>query len=143
MVNEIIAYCGLDCAKCEAFLATQKNDRAELERVAQKWSEGDGHTHPKLTAEDVTCDGCFGKRISKYARSYCAIRACGIDKKVKNCAYCDDYQCEKIAKFLQNTPTAAEKLDTIRRSWVQLANAYGLPTDQTLHGYILRLPRLI
>jgi hypothetical protein len=139
MMNEIVAYCGLDCAKCEAFLATQKNDRAELERVAQKWSEGGA----KLTAEDVTCDGCFGKRVSKYARSNCAIRACGIDKKVKNCAYCGEYKCEKIAKFLQNTPTAAEKLDTIRRSWVQLTNVYGLPVDQTLHSYVLRLPRLI
>jgi len=142
-MDEIIAYCGLDCVKCEAFLATQKNDRAELERVAQKWSEGDTHTHPKLTAEDVTCDGCFGKRISKYARSYCAIRACGIDKKVKNCAYCDEYKCEKIAKFLQNTPTAAEKLDTIRRSWVQFTNASVISVEQTLLPYVSRLPRWV
>lgn len=139
-MNEIIAYCGLDCGKCEAFLATQKNDRAELERVAQKWSEGDTHTHPKLTAEDVTCDGCFGKRLSKYARSYCAIRACGAEKKVKNCAYCGDYKCEKIAKFLQNAPAAAEKLDTIRRSWVQFTNASEMPVEQTLLRYVLRLP---
>jgi hypothetical protein len=138
-MNEIMAYCGLDCAKCEAFLATQKNDRAELERVAQKWSEGGA----KLTAEDVTCDGCFGKRLSKYARSNCAIRACGIDKKVKNCAYCGEYKCEKIAKFLENAPKAAKNLDTIRKSWVQLANVSGIPTDQTLHSYVLRLPRLI
>jgi len=137
-MNEIIAYCGLDCGKCEAFLATQKNDRAELERVAQKWSEGGA----KLTAEDVTCDGCFGKRLSKYARSGCAIRACGIDKKVKNCAYCGEYQCEKIAKFLQNAPKAAEKLDSIRKSWTQLTNASGIPIDQTLLRYVLRLPRL-
>lgn len=137
-MNEIIAYCGLDCGKCEAFLATQKNDRAELERVAQKWSEG----NTKLTVEDVTCDGCFGKRVSKYAQSSCAIRACGIDKKVKNCAYCGEYKCEKIAKFLQNTPKAAEKLDTIRKSWIQLTNVSGIPIDQTLHSYVLRLPRL-
>ena len=137
-MNEIIAYCGLDCGKCEAFLATQKNDRAELERVAQKWSEG----NTKLTVEDVTCDGCFGKRVSKYARSGCAIRACGIDKKIKNCAYCGEYKCEKIAKFLQNTPKAAEKLDTIRKSWIQLTNVSGIPIDQTLHSYVLRLPRL-
>ena len=136
-MNEIIAYCGLDCAKCAAFLATQKNDRAELERVAQKWSDGT----TKLTVEDVTCDGCFGKRISKYALTNCAIRACGVEKKVKNCAYCGEYKCEKIAKFLQNTPTAAEKLDTIRRSWVQFTNTSGTPTEQALLSHILRLPR--
>jgi len=111
-MDEIIAFCGLDCGKCSAFLATQKNDRAELERVAEKWSEGD----TKLTAEDVTCDGCLGERVSKYARSGCAIRACGMNKKVKNCAYCGEYKCEKIAKFLQNAPKAAEKLDAIRKS---------------------------
>ncbi len=138
-MNEIIACCGLDCGKCAAFLATQKNDRAELERVAQKWSEGD----TKLTVEDVICDGCFSKRVSKYARTGCAIRACGIEKKVKNCAYCDEYQCENIAKFLQNAPTAAEKLDTIRKSWVQLTDVSGIPIDQTLLRYVLRLPRLV
>lgn len=111
-MSEIIAFCGLDCSKCAAFLATQKNDRAELERVAEKWSEGD----TKLTAEDVTCDGCFGERVSKYARSGCAIRTCGLDKKVKNCAYCGEYKCEKIAKFLQNAPKAVETLDAIRKS---------------------------
>ena len=136
-MNEIIAYCGLDCAKCEAFLATQKNDRAELERVAQKWSEGD----TKLTAEDVTCDGCFGKRISKYARTACAIRTCGAESKVKNCAYCDEYKCEKIAKFQQNNPTAAEKLDAIRSSWVRFTNSSVTPVEQTLLSHILRLPR--
>jgi len=137
MMDEIIAYCGLDCAKCEAFLATQKNDRAELERVAQKWSEGD----KKLTAEDVTCDGCFGERISKYARTACAIRACGAESKVKNCAYCDEYKCEKIAKFHQNAPTAAQKLDAIRSSWVQFTNSSTTPVEQTLLSHILRLPR--
>ena len=111
-MSEIVAYCGLDCSKCAAFLATQKNDRVELERVAQKWSEGDA----KLTAEDVTCDGCFGKRVSKYARSGCAIRACGVQKKVENCAYCSEYKCDKIGKFLQNAPKAAEKLEAIHKS---------------------------
>jgi hypothetical protein len=138
-MDEIIAYCGLECGKCEAFLATQKNDRVELERVAQKWSEG----NTKLTAEDVTCDGCFGKRVSKYARSGCLIRACGVEKKVKNCAYCGEYKCEKIAKFLQNSPTAAERLDTIRRSWVQFTNASEMPVEQTLLRYVLRLPRWV
>jgi hypothetical protein len=34
----IQAYCGLDCGECEAYIATQKNDRAELDAVAKKWS---------------------------------------------------------------------------------------------------------
>ena len=36
-MERMIAVCGLDCAKCEAYLATQANDEAAKERVAAKW----------------------------------------------------------------------------------------------------------
>jgi hypothetical protein len=31
---KIQAYCGLDCGECEAYIATQINDRAGLEKTA-------------------------------------------------------------------------------------------------------------
>lgn len=108
----MIAYCGIDCSECQAFQATQKNDIAELERVAQKWSGEDS----KLTAKDVTCDGCFSTRTSKYCSTGCKIRPCATTKQVKNCAYCVDYKCDKLVPFLQNAPKAAQKLDTLHKN---------------------------
>ena len=36
----MIAYCGLDCSKCGAFLATQANDDALRAKTSEEWSKG-------------------------------------------------------------------------------------------------------
>ena len=33
-MEKVIAYCGLCCTDCEAFIVTQKNDDKERERIA-------------------------------------------------------------------------------------------------------------
>ena len=35
----LIAACGLDCAQCESYLATQSNDLLMLEAIVEKWSK--------------------------------------------------------------------------------------------------------
>ena len=34
----MIACCGLDCSKCEAYLATQEDNDVKRAEVAKKWS---------------------------------------------------------------------------------------------------------
>jgi hypothetical protein len=41
-MNSLIAYCGLDCERYEARLATANHDNALRERVAKEWSELNG-----------------------------------------------------------------------------------------------------
>ena len=38
-MDEMIAYCGLDCGKCEARIATVANDDELRKKVAKNWSE--------------------------------------------------------------------------------------------------------
>ena len=38
-MKHLIAYCGLDCQKCEAHIATINNDDELRREVASKWSE--------------------------------------------------------------------------------------------------------
>ena len=38
-MDNMIAYCGLVCSDCQAYVATQANDPAALERVAAEWRE--------------------------------------------------------------------------------------------------------
>jgi hypothetical protein len=115
-MNQLIAFCGLDCAKCEAYLATQANDRAAQERVLAKWRQE--FNAPDMPFAAVICDGCTGLngRLGGYC-SQCPIRACGVERKVTNCAYCADYAtCEKLAGFFNQAPAAKATLDEIRRT---------------------------
>jgi hypothetical protein len=44
----------------------------------------------------------------------CEIRQCALSRKVKNCALCPDYPCEKITKFFANVPLS-HKMEEARR----------------------------
>ncbi len=115
-MDALIAFCGLNCAACEAYLATQANDEAAKERVAVKWRQE--HNHPAITAAYVTCDGCttLDGREGGHCLE-CDIRACGIEHQVANCAHCAGYStCEKLARFFGFVPDAKARLDEIRRT---------------------------
>ena len=108
----LIAVCGLDCAKCDAYIATQANDLVALAAVAEKWTRE--YNAPGLTAANVQCDGCMteGRKIGNC--SECQMRLCAIDRGVANCAVCPDYACEKLQGFLTAVPQAKANLEAIR-----------------------------
>ncbi len=115
---EIIAICGLNCAECSGYLATQANDEAAKERVAAEWRVM--FHAPGVDAKYVTCDSCraFGGRLGGHCAE-CDIRACGMAHGVINCAHCDDYErCERINGFLAQAPQARARLDGIRATLV-------------------------
>ena len=88
------AYCGLDCGECEAYIATQANDRAGLEAVAKKWAEQFGGSVG--TADVCICDGCStGTR--------------------KSSAHCADYGCATLQQFFAFAPVLKQKLEAIRK----------------------------
>jgi len=97
-MKKTIAYCGIICSECPAFLATQKNDDNERKKVAEMWSK---QFNAEFKPEDINCDGCLSEseRLFNYCR-VCEIRKCGQEKGVKNCAYCDDYACETLNKLV-------------------------------------------
>ncbi|HPD32656.1 MAG TPA: DUF3795 domain-containing protein [Phycisphaerae bacterium] len=108
------AYCGLDCSECEAYIATQKNDRAGLEKAAAKWTAEFGAKN--LTADMCVCDGCAaGKRASTAHAATCDLRLCASSRKVETCAHCPDYACETLKGFFAFAPALKDKLEVIRR----------------------------
>ena len=38
-MKDMIGYCGLDCKKCDAYLATVNDDQALREKTAKLWAE--------------------------------------------------------------------------------------------------------
>ena len=115
MEESIIAFCGLDCTECPAYIGTQKEDNELLKKTAKRWST----SKYKLEPADIICDGCIfvEKRLANFC-SECQVRVCGVEKGIENCGHCDDYPCEtlkKVWKFLR-TPQAKARLDEIRQS---------------------------
>lgn len=108
------AFCGLDCGECEAYIATQTNDRAALQKVAREWAARYGHKG--MTADMCVCDGCpSGKRMSTAHAATCAVRLCASSRGVPTCAHCPDYGCEKLKGFFAFAPMLKDKLEAIRK----------------------------
>ena len=114
-MDKMVAYCGLTCTDCPAYVATQANDWAGLEHVAAQWREQ--FNAPEITASVIRCDGCVvvGKRLSGYCTT-CQIRACAMDFKVATCAHCEMYACDILKAFLAEAPGAKVTLDAIRQT---------------------------
>lgn len=112
-MDKIIAYCGLICTDCPAYIATQADDRAALEKVAAQWREE--FDAPNITVESILCDGCLTHDGRKCSHCFeCDIRACGLERNVVNCAHCADYGCDKLERFFGFAPDARTILDGIR-----------------------------
>ncbi len=107
-MKKMIAYCGLICTDCPAFIATKANDEKKARETAELWASQFG---VKVAVSDVWCDGCIagGKKCAHCAE--CEIRACGTAHGVENCGRCPDFPCEKIEAFFAMVPQARTTLD--------------------------------
>ncbi|MGB7724025.1 MAG: DUF3795 domain-containing protein [Dehalococcoidales bacterium] len=116
-MEKMIAFCGLNCTGCDAFPANRnKMTSAEKKHAAEKWSElySRGRT---IKPEEMECDGCLsmGGKLWNRCRN-CEVRKCGMEKQVKNCAYCRDYPCEKLNEIFVIAPLGKDTLEIIRKS---------------------------
>jgi hypothetical protein len=114
-METIVAFCGLVCSDCDAYVATQANDLETLERLTQRAREEFGVED--ATPETSMCDGCLvdnGRQIGYCA--ICEIRACGVGRGVTNCAHCADYACGRLEGFFAHATDARSVLDAIRDS---------------------------
>jgi hypothetical protein len=108
MTTQLMAFCGIDCSICPAYIATQANDIAKLTSLAQEWFEG------STDYSIIVCDGCnTNGRIMKWCGE-CPTRACAIEREHENCAYCEDFGCEKLLKVFEMSVDARTNLERIR-----------------------------
>ncbi len=113
---KIIAYCGLSCSDCSGFIATRDDDGELREQCAAAWSTPEAPIDPA----EINCDGCFAGAPRCLGDTFCKVRECGMARAVINCAYCDDFACDKLRDlwdFIKDAGARA-RLEGIRKGGV-------------------------
>ena len=109
IMKEPIAYCGLDCSKCDAFIATKNDDGALREKTAKLWTELNG---VEITPEQINCEGCRMDGVKTvFCDSLCGIRQCALKRGVKTCGDCPEMEsCATLSMITSNNKEALERL---------------------------------
>lgn len=108
-MKDMIGYCGLDCEKCDAYLATVNDDRALREKTAKLWAE---LNQAPILPEHINCEGCRVEGMKTvFCDSLCGVRQCAMKKGVRTCGSCLELeQCSLIAPVHASSPGALENL---------------------------------
>ena len=108
-MNELIAFCGLDCKECDAYIATVNNDNALREKTAKAWS---ALYNSPIKPEDINCEGCRCDGVTRiYCEKYCEIRQCARKRAMNTCGDCKELDsCQKVAAIIEHNPDALKKL---------------------------------
>ena len=108
-MKEMIGYCGLDCEKCDAYLATVNDDQTLREKTAKLWAELNG---APILPEHINCQGCRVDGIKTvFCDSMCEIRQCALKKSVTTCGDCPELEnCRTMGEVLSNNSEILENL---------------------------------
>jgi hypothetical protein len=87
---EMLGYCGFLCDICPAYAKNIKSD-ADKTEISDKWFLYFGF---QISPEKVSCVGC--RNEGNHPDEGCPVRPCAIKKNVRNCAYCDDFDCDNL-----------------------------------------------
>lgn len=108
-MKKMIGYCGLDCEKCDAYIATINDDQVLREKTAKLWSE---LNNAPILPEHINCQGCRVEGVKTvFCDSFCEIRQCALKKEMITCGECPDLQdCKTVGEMISNNPEALENL---------------------------------
>ena len=108
-MKDYIAYCGFDCEKCDARIATINDDNVLRKKVAKQWTE---MFNSNITPKMINCTGCriYGIK-TPYCDSLCEIRQCGMRKRYETCGDCRELDsCKKLQMIIGHCPEALHNL---------------------------------
>jgi hypothetical protein len=111
-MEKLISCCGLNCAACEARIATLNNDDKLREETAEKWRNQYGNAD--ITAEMINCTGCRAEGVKIGHWSECQIRLCAEARGLSHCGKCSEVEnCDTIGFVHKHVPDALDNLKSL------------------------------
>ena len=108
-MEKVIACCGLNCATCDARIATIKNDDGLRKITADKWKVA--FNAPELTYDKINCTGCREEGVKFSHCAECEIKNCVRAKGFSTCGDCDELDtCSIVAGIHKYVPDAITNL---------------------------------
>ena len=109
-MKQLVAFCGIDCEKCDAYIATRNDDYALREKTAQLWGQ---LNNAPILPEHINCDGCRANgRKTVYCDSMCRVRQCARIKGVATCGDCPELDgCSVVGAIHAYSPEARQNLE--------------------------------
>lgn len=95
-MEAILTRCGYRCDLCLAYRPNIESNPANQQKLSDGWYQYFGF---RIPAEKILCDGCLAENPQLIDQS-CPVRPCVLAKGLENCAYCEQYRCEKLAERL-------------------------------------------
>jgi hypothetical protein len=111
-MEKLISCCGLNCATCEARIATIQDDDELRKTTAEKWEKL--YNVPEMSPDMINCTGCREEGVKLGHWSMCQIRSCASSKGYKTCGECKDLEeCSIISGVLKFSPEALSNLKSL------------------------------
>jgi len=108
-MEKLISCCGLNCASCDARIATIKNDDNLRKATAEKWRIA--YNVPDLTPAMINCTGCREEGVKFSHCDKCEIRNCVKTKGFNTCAECPEMEiCNIVSGVHKYVPEAKTNL---------------------------------
>jgi len=111
----IIACCGIDCATCDARIATITDDNELRAKTAESWKVM--FNAADITPETINCTGCREEGTKFSHCEQCEIRNCVKSKNYQSCSDCNDMEsCTILMSVAQYVPDAIMNLKSLRQN---------------------------
>jgi hypothetical protein len=110
--KKLIACCGLNCATCDARIATMADDNDLRTKTAERWKVQ--YNTPDILPEMINCTGCRETGVKLAHCEECEIRKCVIAKGFQTCADCEKMEnCELVAPIFKYVLEALDNLKAL------------------------------
>lgn len=126
-MKDMIGYCGLDCEKYDAYLATVHDDQALREKTAKLWAE---QNNAPILPEHINCEGCHVNGVKTvFCEHMCEIRKCARKKGVSTCGHCPEIETCLNMKYVNVKQILPDKLLRELQGYFQGGYIY-IPIEQ-------------
>ena len=103
-MEKLIGCCGLNCATCDARIATISNNDELRKTTAEKWT---AMYKAEVTPEMINCTGCREEGVKLAHAGVCEIRICVNEKGFSTCGECKDLEtCLLVSSIHKYAPEA-------------------------------------